>query len=206
MSDSLSQTSITGYSDRINHALAFAAKHHDQQVRRGVRLPYLTHPANVAIILTRYGQNDDTVIAGILLNVVRDYVNDGHSPALIGERIGDKFGAAVLETMLSIVPRRSDADGVDRSFDERRSDSLARLAEISDAARWVIAADALHDCATLLADVRRTIDPSVVWAGRTHGVGMRWYRELLRGLQSAGFAANILDELEHVLAALEKPR
>ena len=32
----------TGYSDRINHALAFAAKHHDQQVRKGTRLPYLT--------------------------------------------------------------------------------------------------------------------------------------------------------------------
>ena len=35
---------ITGYSDRINHALAFAAKHHDQQVRKGTRLPYLTQP------------------------------------------------------------------------------------------------------------------------------------------------------------------
>ena len=34
-----------GYSDRINHALAFAAKHHDRQVRKGTRLPYLTHPA-----------------------------------------------------------------------------------------------------------------------------------------------------------------
>ena len=27
----------TGYSDRINHALAFAAKHHDRQVRKGNR-------------------------------------------------------------------------------------------------------------------------------------------------------------------------
>jgi len=43
---------VTGYSDVINHALAFAAKHHDRQVRKGTKLPYLTHPANVAIILT----------------------------------------------------------------------------------------------------------------------------------------------------------
>ena len=54
---------ITGYSDRINHALAFAAKHHDQQVRKGTRLPYLTHPANVAIILTRYNCDETTVVA-----------------------------------------------------------------------------------------------------------------------------------------------
>ena len=60
---------ITGYSDRINHALAFAAKHHDQRVRRGTRPPYLTHPANVAIILTRYGRDDQTVVSGILHDV-----------------------------------------------------------------------------------------------------------------------------------------
>ncbi len=59
---------MQGYSDRINHAFAFAAKHHDQQVRKGTRLPYLTQPANVAIILARYGQDDDTVVAGILVN------------------------------------------------------------------------------------------------------------------------------------------
>src|SRR6478672_4460651 len=48
----------TGYSDRINHALAFAAKHHDQEVRKGTRLPYVTRPANVAIILARYDQDE----------------------------------------------------------------------------------------------------------------------------------------------------
>ena len=61
-----------GYSDKINHAFAFAAKHHDRQVRKGTKLPYLTHPANVALILTRYGQADDTVVAGILHDVIED--------------------------------------------------------------------------------------------------------------------------------------
>ena len=62
--------SVVGYSDRINHALAFAAKHHDQQVRKGTRLPYLTHPANVAIILTRYGRDESTIVAGILRSMI----------------------------------------------------------------------------------------------------------------------------------------
>src|SRR3569833_1393465 len=68
-----------GYSDRINHAFAFAAKHHDRQVRKGTRLPYLTHPANVAVILTRYGQDEDTVVAGILHDVIEDCVRDGYT-------------------------------------------------------------------------------------------------------------------------------
>ena len=67
---------MTGYSDRINHAFAYSAKHHDQQVRKGTRLPYLTHPANVAVILTRYGCNEETVVAGILHDVVEDCVRE----------------------------------------------------------------------------------------------------------------------------------
>ena len=54
---------MTGYSDRVNHALAFAAKHHDQQVRRGTRPPYSTQAANLAVILTRYACDEDTVVA-----------------------------------------------------------------------------------------------------------------------------------------------
>src|SRR5512142_934229 len=69
---------VIGYSDRINHALAFAAKHHDRQVRKGTRLPYLTHPASVAIILTRYGQDDETVVAGILHDVIEDCVREAY--------------------------------------------------------------------------------------------------------------------------------
>lgn len=196
----------TGYSDRINHALAFAAKHHDQQVRRGLRLPYLTHPPNVAIILTRYGQSDDTVISGILLNVVKDYVNDGQSPATIGQRIGDKFGDTVLDTVLAAVPSRTDRAGVELSSSERRRDHLVRLTQASEATRWVAAADALHEAATLLADLRRTIDPDVVWARRPEGRSVDPYREVLGALRSGGFSAPILDELEGVLAAIEEAR
>ena len=84
-----------GYSDRINHALAFAAKHHDQQVRKGTRLPYDTHAANVAVILARYDRDDDTVVAGILHDVIEDYVRDGYTDEMVVGRIVDKFGAGV---------------------------------------------------------------------------------------------------------------
>src|SRR6185503_13604674 len=87
---------IQGYSDRINHALAFAAKHHDQQVRKGTRLPYLTHPANVAVILTKYQQDDATVVAGILHDVIEDCVREAYSREMLAQRIGQKFGDIAL--------------------------------------------------------------------------------------------------------------
>lgn len=195
---------MTGYSDRINHALAFAAKHHDQQVRRGVRLPYLTHPANVALILTRYGQSDDIVVAGILLNVVRDSVSDWQSAEVIGPRIAEKFGKDALAIVLEAVPRRFDSEGVELSFEERRRDYLNRVREMSDAARWVVAADALHETATALADVRRAIDLGVVWSQR--GDDLRYHRAVVQALHSAGFSAQIMTELDEVLRALDAAR
>ena len=78
--------SVTGYSDRINHALAFAAKHHAQQVWKGSsRVPYFSGPANVAIILTRYGQDDDrrkSAAAGLDHHLTKP-VDIGHLLALI---------------------------------------------------------------------------------------------------------------------------
>lgn len=196
---------MTGYSDRINHALAFAAKHHDHQVRKGTRAPYLTHPANVAIILTRYGQDESTVVAGILHDVVEDWIREGQTLASLQERVGEKFGPDVLEVLASVTQRRVDDDGVELAPEERRRDMLARLTAATPPARWVCAADKLHDAASLVSDLRRTVDPGTVWsrlpAGRAATV--RWYRSVCARLEAVGYTAPIMDELRAVVGELE---
>jgi (p)ppGpp synthase/HD superfamily hydrolase len=188
---------MTGYSDRINHAFAFAAKHHDQQVRKGTRLPYLTHPANVAIILTRYGCDDDTVVAGILHDVIEDCVRDGWTREMLEERIGRKFGASVLETVLAVTHRRVDDDGIEMSHEDRSDDYLDRLELASEEALWVCAADKVHNANSILSDLRRTSFPETVWgrfsAGREGTV--RWYQRVAERLREIGFTAPIVDEL-----------
>ena len=198
--------SIRGYSDRINHALAFAAKHHDRQVRRGTRLPYLTQPANVAVILTRYGQDEQTVVSGILHDVIEDCVRDGYTRDTLEQRIGDKFGHEMLDTVLAVTQRQVDEEGIELSSEERKDDYLARLAAASDRARWVCAADKIHNGSTILADLKRTLDPDTVWSrfavGRTGTV--RWYRRVYERLREVGFDAPIMDELRDVAAELER--
>lgn len=198
--------SATGYSDVINHALAFAAKHHDRQVRKGTRLPYLTHPANVAIILTRYERDNDTVVAGILHDVIQDCVQDGYSRAMLEQRIGDKFGGKVLETVLAVTYRKVDDDGVELSGDERRTDYLERLADANSEARWVCAADKIHTAASLITDLRRTVDPESVWNRFAGGkaAASRWYRQVYERLRDLGFDAPIMAELDAVSAELVK--
>jgi (p)ppGpp synthase/HD superfamily hydrolase len=196
----------TGYSDRINHALAFAAKHHDRQVRKGTRLPYLTHPANVAIILTRYDQDEDTVVAGILHDVVEDCVRERYTRDMLEQRIGEKFGGEVLEDVLAVTQRTADDQGVELSSDERKDDYLDRLSRAGERARWVCAADKVHNGNSILADLRRTIDPDTVWnrfsSGREGTI--RWYRRVYERLRELGFEAPIMDELRHVAEELER--
>lgn len=196
---------MTGYSDRINHAFAFAAKHHDRQVRKGTRLPYLTHPANVAVILTRYGRDEETVIAGILHDVAEDCVRDGWTRDMLEQRIGSKFGPRVLETVLAVTKRRVDDDGVELSREEVRADYLERLGTASETAHWVCAADKVHNAGSILADLRRTIDADTVW-GRFNGgrAGtMEWYRGVHDRLVEIGFAAPIMAELRALVEQLE---
>lgn len=194
-----------GYSDAVNHAFAFAAKHHDRQVRKGTKLPYLTHPANVAVILTRYGRDERTVVAGILHDVIQDCVSDGFTHEMLEQRIGEKFGDDVLATVLGVTYRRVDDDGVELSSDDRKQDYLQRLTGADEAALWVSAADKVHNANSLLSDLRRTEDPGSVWSrfsgGRSETV--KWYRDVLDRLQEIGFDGTIMDELRSVVTAIE---
>lgn len=196
---------MTGYSDRINHAFAFAAKHHDRQVRKGTRLPYLTHPANVALILTRYGRDEDTVIAGILHDVVEDCVREGWTREMLEERIATKFGESVLTAVLAVTKRKFDDDGIELSREDIRADYLRRLADASEAARWVCAADKVHNAGSILADLRRTIDTESVWSrfGGGRAATLQWYRDVRDRLAQVGFDAPILGELSSLVAALD---
>lgn len=195
-----------GYSDAINHAFAFAAKHHDRQVRKGTKLPYFTQPANVAVILTRYGCDESAVVAGILHDVVQDSVREGSTREMLDQRIGEKFGKGVLSALLSVVQRKLDDDGVELSSEETRSDYLERLATAPQSALWVTAAEKLHNANSLLSDLRRTVDPDSVWSRTSGGRGvvLKWYRDVLDRLVAVGFTDRITDELREAVTALEK--
>jgi (p)ppGpp synthase/HD superfamily hydrolase len=196
---------VTGYSDKINHALAFAAKHHDRQVRKGTKLPYLTHPANVAVILTRYACDNDTVVSGILHDVIEDCVREGYTREMLEQRIGDKFGAKVLDTVLAVTYRKQDDDGVELSGDDRKADYLERLSGASEEARWVSAADKIHNASSIISDLRRTVDTETIWSrfgGGRAGTG-RWYRQVYERLRELGFNAPIMEELDNVSDELQ---
>jgi (p)ppGpp synthase/HD superfamily hydrolase len=189
------------YSDQINHALAYAGVHHAGDVRKGTRVPYITHPANLAIILARYDRDDDTLVAAILHDVVEDC--GAHSRAEHERQIEEKFGASVLRDVLAVTKDSHDADGRELSSAENKVRYLEGLARASDRARWVCAADKLHNARAILSDLRRAGD--AVWSrfnvGRAETV--KWYRDVYERLRELGFEGAIMGELEEAVRAME---
>jgi (p)ppGpp synthase/HD superfamily hydrolase len=94
-------------------------------------VPYLTHTAHVALILARYDQEDETICAALLHDVVEDTdltVED------LRERVGDQV-AELVEVL-------SDDPSIE-SYEERKREHRDRVAEADDGARAIFAADKL---------------------------------------------------------------
>jgi len=70
----------------------------------------------------------------------------------------------------------------------------------------VCAADKIHNAASIITDLRRTVDPETVWArfagGKATTAG--WYRRVYHRLREVGFDAPIMKELDDVTAELER--
>ena len=108
--------------------------------------------------------------------------------------------------MLAVTYRRNDDDGVELSSEDRKADYLERLLEANEEARWVCAADKVHNASSIVSDLRRTVDPETVWSrfGGGKTATARWYRQVYDRLRAVGFDAPIMAELDSVSRELEK--
>jgi (p)ppGpp synthase/HD superfamily hydrolase len=80
------------YGERVGTALAYAARLHSTQPRKGKpEEPYLSHILFVAGFVVRYGGSEDQIIAGALHDVAEDC---GGRPRLA--EIGELFGPHVM--------------------------------------------------------------------------------------------------------------
>src|SRR4051794_40343470 len=172
-----------GYSDRINHALAFTAKHYGSLAPSSVAMSYLASPADVAVILARYACEQPTITAGILHFVLEEAL-PARREVLEG-KIADKFGPVVLAVAQDACELRFDGRGVERPWRARKNDFLAHLAVAEPRALDIIAADEIHRIGTTMAALRRLgveYLRTVSQAGSEQTIW--WYRSLLEILTS----------------------
>lgn len=167
-----------GYSDRINHAFAFAAKYHGAVAPSWAGMDYLAHPANVAVILARYGCDQITMVAGILHHVLEDAVPD--RSAGLERKIADKFGPVVLAIAKDAVEPKFDRRGRERAWQSCKQEYLSQLAIAEPRALDICVADEIHACGSTMTALRRLgveYLRTVSRAGSSQTIW--WYRSML---------------------------
>jgi (p)ppGpp synthase/HD superfamily hydrolase len=172
-----------GYSDRINHAFAFAAKYYGAVAPAGSGMDYLAHPANVAIILARYDCEQVTIVGGILHHVLEE--TPGHKRAVLEHKIADKFGAVTLAIARDAIEPKYDHRGNERPWQSCKSEYLTQLATAEPRALDICVADELHACGSTMTAIRRLgveYVRTVSRAGSEETVW--WYRSLLEVLDA----------------------
>jgi (p)ppGpp synthase/HD superfamily hydrolase len=192
-----------GYSDRINHALAFAAKYYGAVAPVGAGMDYLAHPANVAIILARYGCEQLTIVAGILHHVLEETNPDRHQ--LLERKIGEKFGPVVLAVAKDALEPKYDRRGGERPWQSCKQQYLTQLATAEPRALDICVADEIHACGSTITAMRRLgveYLRTVSRAGSEQTIW--WYRSMLEVLDDRPDwpRREMVSELRHMSADL----
>ena len=157
---------MTGFSPTFDAALAFAARAHRDQVRKGTDVPYIVHPVQVALILIRHGFEEHSAIAGLLHDAVED------TEATLAE-IERRFGAEVAR-LVDGVTEVKDEGGARRPWRVRKDEQLAHLAGADRDTAALKAADALHNAQTTLVELAAS--GAAVWGRFNAPAGdLVWY-------------------------------
>ncbi|MGR6965289.1 HD domain-containing protein [Geodermatophilus sp. URMC 61] len=138
---------------RFDEALLYASRHHREQLRKGSRVPYMTHLMSVSALVMEHGGSEDQAIAALLHDAVEDAAPGTGAAVLADIRL--RFGNAVAD-IVQACSDGLDADG-NRSgtWAERKRDYVAGLAHKALDALLVTAADKAHNGLCIAADVRR---------------------------------------------------
>ena len=79
----------------INKAIAFATKAHGGQRRKGTDIPFILHPMEVGMIVSRMTDDAEVIAAAVLHDVVEDCqsVSVEQIAEEFGERVAKEFSA-----------------------------------------------------------------------------------------------------------------
>ena len=110
---------MTEQHDVFTRAIAFAAKAHEDQVRKGTTIPYIVHPMEAAAICSYMTDDPEILAAAVLHDVVED------ADVTAGE-IEREFGPRVAKLVASeSEDKRTDRPAAE-TWRERKQETVRR--------------------------------------------------------------------------------
>ncbi len=116
--------------EKILKAAEFANEAHKHQKRKSTDLPYITHPLSVGLILSKFGAEEDEIIAGLLHDVIED-------TEYTYEDIKNEFGQKIADIVLQLSEEK------ELPWEERKKQHIDHLKEADISTKRVALADKL---------------------------------------------------------------
>ena len=186
----------------LEQALRVAAVAHRGQNRKASHVPYITHPAGVALILSRAGFCDEGILAAAVLH---DVVEDTNYSI---EQLTADFPAEIVQWVSALTERKRDEQGNKRSWRDRKLEHIDKIRHAPLQARAIMLADKLHNLSTMVIDLKageelwsrfNASPEEVIWYHQAIVAGAAGNDERLQPLAGA-----CLDLLHALSAATER--
>jgi len=140
------------YTPRLIQAFQFAAQEHKCQLRKGTKIPYISHLMSVSALVMENGGDEDQAIAGLLHDVIED-ADPPSSVAQIRESILEQFGPRVLALVEGCTDGEADEGGKKAPWRERKEAYIAHLKNEPTELLLVSCCDKLHNARAILTDL-----------------------------------------------------
>lgn len=140
------------YTPRLIQAFQLAAQEHKCQLRKGTKIPYISHLMSVSALVMENGGDEDQAIAGLL----HDVIEDAEPPSRvtqIREIILEQFGSRVLALVEGCTDREADETGEKAPWRERKETYLNALKNKPAELLLVSCCDKLHNARAILTDL-----------------------------------------------------
>jgi (p)ppGpp synthase/HD superfamily hydrolase len=182
-------------SPRFRLAFDYAATLHAADLRKGARVPYLSHLLEVCAIVLRYGGNEDIAIAALLHDAAEDH---GGKPRLVD--IQRNFG----KTVASVVEECTDSTTSPKQpWEVRKRNYVRHLPEASRGGLLVSAADKLSNVRAILSD-HYVVGDDVYKRFKRPKRRTLWYYNALSKAFMAHLGGDLARELRRTVAELNR--
>lgn len=180
---------------RFTEALSYATELHQEQIRKGTDIPYISHLLAVASLVLENGGKEDEAIAALLHDAIEDQGGDATR-----QEIRKRFG----EQVASIVDGCTDAEVTPKPpWRKRKEAYVAHLREAPPSVRLVSAADKLHNLRSILMDFRKEGEKLWDRFNASKEESLWYYGEIVSILKAQG-PEHLADELERTLEILKE--
>lgn len=180
------------FTSKIHKAIKKASVLHLGQRRKADGTPFIMHPFSVALILSKYTDDEDIIVAALLHDVLEDV------EAYTAEDLKRDFGLKITRIVEGISedesPSKSSADRK-ASWLKRKESYLAKLRNDSFEALMISCADKIHNLISMMEEYKEQGESMWKAFNAPQDKRLWFYGEVLAILKKR-LASEIVKELE----------